>query len=91
MLREDFLQQSSYQDVDRFCPIKKTYWMLKAVMDFYNRTQAALEADVTLEQVTGLPVVGDIARMKELQMDEAETTIKALMDRVRFSFAELGV
>ncbi|MBN1146160.1 MAG: V-type ATP synthase subunit A [Anaerolineales bacterium] len=91
MLREDFLQQSAYHPVDRFCPLNKAYWMLKAIMDFHHRTQAALEANIPLEQVTGLPVVDRIARMKELQVGEAEQAIKALMDRIRFSFAELGI
>jgi V/A-type H+-transporting ATPase subunit A len=91
MLREDFLQQSAYHPMDRFCPMNKAYWMLKAVLDFYHHTQAALEAGVPLEQVTGLPVINHIARMKELQVDEAEAAIKTIMDRVRFSFAELGV
>jgi V/A-type H+/Na+-transporting ATPase subunit A len=91
MLREDFLQQSSYHPVDRFCPMNKAYWMLKVVMDFHRRTQAALEADIPLERVTDLPVIAQIARMKERPVDEAEEAIKALLDRVRLSFAELGV
>jgi len=91
MLREDFLQQSAYHPVDRFCPMDKSFWMLKVVLDLFHRIQAALEADVPLEQLTSLPIIAEIARMKELQADEAEESIKALMDRVRFSFAELGV
>jgi V/A-type H+-transporting ATPase subunit A len=91
MLREDFLQQSSYHPVDRFCPMNKAYWMLKVVLDFYHRTQAALEAGISLEQVTSLPVIAQIARMKEHQADEAEEAIKALLSRVQLSFAELGV
>ena len=91
MLREDFLQQSAYHGVDRFCTLDKAYWMLKAIMDFYFRTQSALEIKVPLAQITGLPVVADIARMKELEVKDAERAIKTIMDRVRFSFAELGV
>jgi len=91
MLREDFLQQSAYHEVDRFCTLEKAYWMLKAIMDFYFRTQSALEKKVSLAQISGLPVVADIARMKELEAIEAESMIKSIMDRVRFSFAELGV
>jgi hypothetical protein len=60
-------------------------------MDFYFRTQSALEKKVSLAQISGLPVVADIARMKELEAIEAESMIKSIMDRVRFSFAELGV
>ncbi len=91
MLREDFLQQSAYRDVDRYCSIHKAYWMLKTIMDFYHHTQAALEAKIPLERVTALPVVSDIARMKELQVETAEKEIRAIMDRVEFSFSDLGV
>ena len=91
MLREDLLQQSAYYGVDRYCPISKAYWMLKAIMDFHHRTQSALQSGVPLQKVSALPVVAEIARMKELPVDEAETNIKMVMDRVRFSFAEWGV
>jgi V/A-type H+-transporting ATPase subunit A len=91
MLREDFLQQSAYGDVDRYCSIRKAYWMLKTIMDFHHHTQAALEAKISLERVTALPVVSDIARMKEIQADAAEKEIRAIMDRVQFSFSDLGV
>jgi hypothetical protein len=65
--------------------------MLKAIMDFYHRTQAALEADVHLEQIIALPVVAEIARLRELPADQAEDSIKGLMNRIRLSFAEWGV
>ncbi len=91
ILREDFLQQSAYDRVDRFCDLNKAYWMLKAIMDFHQRTHAALEVDIPLEKITSLPVVANLARMKELEVEKAEGAIKSIMDRVRFSFAELGV
>ena len=91
MLREDLLQQSAYFGVDRYCPVGKGYWMLKAIMDFHHRTQAALQAGVPLEKVGALPVVAEIARMKEITVEEVEASIRAVMDRVRFSFAEWGV
>ncbi len=91
MLREDFLQQSAYHEVDRFCPITKAYWMLVAIMDFYHRTQAAMELGVQLDQITSLPLVAEMARMKEMRVDEAEDAIKALINRIHLSFAEWGV
>jgi V/A-type H+-transporting ATPase subunit A len=91
MLREDFLQQSAFHEIDRFCPVGKAHWMLKTCMDFYHYTQTALEAEIPLERVTSLPVVNDIARMKELPIETAEKEIQTIMDRVRFSFAEMGV
>ncbi len=91
MLREDFLQQSAFHEIDRFCQVGKAHWMLKTCIDFYHYTQAALEAEVPLEQVTSLPVVNDIARMKEFPVEAAEKEIQTIMDRVHFSFAEIGV
>jgi V/A-type H+-transporting ATPase subunit A len=91
MLREDFLQQSAYHEIDRFCPITKAYWMLNAIMDFFHCTQAALQSGVHLDQITSLPVVADIARMKEFRVDEAIDAIKAVMNRTHLSFAEWGV
>jgi V/A-type H+-transporting ATPase subunit A len=91
MLREDFLQQSAYHEVDRFCTLEKAYWMLRAIMTFYHSTQTALEADLPLVEIMNLAVIADIARMKELSVDEAKTTINAIMDRVGLSFSELGV
>jgi V/A-type H+-transporting ATPase subunit A len=91
MLREDFLQQSAYGEADRYCPIHKAYWMLKTIMDFCHRAQAALEAKVPLERVMALPVIPDIARMKEIPAESAERGIRTIMDRVSFGFAELGV
>jgi V/A-type H+-transporting ATPase subunit A len=90
LVREDFLQQSAY-GADRFCPPKKSYWMLKAIMDFHRRTQAALDVKTPLEKITTLPVLTDIARMKEIEVDVAEKEIKSIMDRVQYSFADLGV
>ena len=91
MLREDFLQQSYYHEVDRFCPLSKTYWMLKTILSFYHSMQKTMERGITLQQITSLPVVAEIARMKEIPVDEAEGKIRALLDRVYFRFAEWGV
>jgi len=91
MLREDFLQQFAYHEIDRFCPMEKARWMLEAIMDFYHRTQSALKLGVALDDITALSVVSEMARMKELPVEESEEKIKALMGRSRLSFAEWGV
>jgi V/A-type H+-transporting ATPase subunit A len=91
MLREDFLQQSAFHEVDRYCPIEKAYWMLKTVLEFHQLTQSAIQSGVPLDKITAFPVMVEIARMKEIHPEKAEKAIQALLDRVRYSFAELGV
>lgn len=91
MLREDFLQQSAYGGADRYCPIQKAYWMLKAIMTFNHYTQAAIEAKIPLEQISNMEAVSAIARMKELPLDTAEKEINAILDQVKSGFSNLGV
>ena len=65
MIREDFLQQSAYSDVDAYCSIHKQYLMLKTILRFYDTAVAAMSRGVTLRQVLALPQKNEIARMKE--------------------------
>jgi V/A-type H+-transporting ATPase subunit A len=67
MVREDFLQQSAYSDVDSFCPLEKQYWMLKAIVTFNEHTLKAINRGVSLKQIMDLPLKAEIGRMKELQ------------------------
>ncbi|KAK2960362.1 putative V-type proton ATPase catalytic subunit A [Blattamonas nauphoetae] len=39
MIREDFLQQNSYTDYDRFCPLWKTIWMLRNIITYHDLSQ----------------------------------------------------
>ncbi len=89
MLREDFLQQSAYHAVDRFCPMDKSYWILKSILEFHRNTQEAIEGGATLAQVAALPVVAEIARMKELAPKDAGQEVRAVAERVAADFVEL--
>jgi V/A-type H+-transporting ATPase subunit A len=86
VLREDFLHQASYHQVDRFCPIDKAYWMLSAIMEFYRCAREALASGTSLAQITALSIVTDIARMKEIIPAESVTAIQALVERLRRQF-----
>jgi len=66
MIREDFLQQSAYHEIDSFCPLEKQYWMLKVILNFYNRTSEAMNRGVALNKILKLPFKQEIGRMKEL-------------------------
>jgi V/A-type H+-transporting ATPase subunit A len=89
MLREDFLQQSSAHAIDRFCPVEKTCKMLTAILEFHHQTTAALAGGLPLAQITNLPVVADIARMKEIPVGEVAGQIEALIERLHRQFDEM--
>ena len=42
LVKEDFLQQNGYSDYDQFCPLWKTFWMMKNMMAFHDESQKAI-------------------------------------------------
>lgn len=86
MIREDFLQQSAYHDIDSFCSLDKQYWMLRVILSFYDRVNQAMGKGVPLGKILKLPVKTEIGRMKELTDIE---TIKDLITQVDGSLTSL--
>ncbi|MFW6097057.1 MAG: V-type ATP synthase subunit A [Chloroflexota bacterium] len=91
VLREDFLQQSAFHDVDRYCSIEKSYWMLKTIMAFHGRTMKAIDAGVSLERISALSVVEELGRLKETPVERAVERAKTMLEKVHAGFDELGV
>lgn len=79
MIREDFLQQSAYHDVDSYCPLEKQYWMLFVILAFFDRVNQSMSKGVPLTKILKLPVKAEIGRMKELTGIEQ---IKDLVARI---------
>jgi len=67
MIREDFLQQGAYHEVDSFCPLKKQYLMLCVILTLYDTSLEMMDKGVSLKQILELPIKNKIARMKEMK------------------------
>ncbi|HTZ62180.1 MAG TPA: V-type ATP synthase subunit A [Thermoplasmata archaeon] len=64
MLREDYLQQSAYDDVDTYTSIQKQFHMLRAILAFGDREQEAIGKGATVAQMQRLPIRTKLSRMK---------------------------
>jgi V/A-type H+/Na+-transporting ATPase subunit A len=82
MIREDYLQQFAFDEIDAFCPPDKQYWMLKAIIAFYNEAAEGINRGVTLSQIMSLPCKNQIARMKNLPAKTAVASIKKLIETI---------
>lgn len=82
MLREDYLQQSAFSDIDAHCPLDKQYAMLKAIGVFYEKSREALNKGATLTQIFSLPYKEQIARMKEIPKEEAVEKIMTMIEQM---------
>ncbi len=91
MLREDFLQQFAFDDIDAYCPPKKQYWMLKTVLTFYDAATSALNRGVSLRQILELTIKDEIAVMKTTPHDEALEKLPAFNLKLTEDIAEIEV
>jgi V/A-type H+/Na+-transporting ATPase subunit A len=82
MIREDFLQQNAYHEVDTYCSSSKQYQMLKTIMMFQEHATAALERGAASADLTALSVKEDIGRMKFIPEDEFDERVKEIQDKI---------
>jgi V/A-type H+-transporting ATPase subunit A len=89
MIREDFLQQNAYHEVDTYCSPAKQYQMLKTIVMFQHKATAALERGAPSADIINIPVKEDIGRMKFIAEDEFETAVKEIQEKIVKQCAEV--
>jgi V/A-type H+-transporting ATPase subunit A len=72
LIREDFLHQNAFMEIDTYTSLLKQYRMLKLIMESHELSQSALEKGVSVDQLTSLPVKEEIARMKLIPEDQLD-------------------
>ena len=68
-IREDFLHQNSFHEVDTYTSLKKQYMMMKLVNAFYDRAVEALSQGASLQKLISMPVREQIGRFKYVKED----------------------
>ncbi len=89
MIREDFLQQNAFHEIDTYCPPKKAVLMMKAIMMFYDYGLKALRRGITVEEIRQLKSRVLIARMKEIPNTGFEPRFEELFKNIEKDFEEL--
>jgi len=82
-IREDYLHQNAFHEVDTFTSLKKQYRMLRLLIRFYRLGLRMLEQDADEDKIFNLPVREKIGRMKyipEEQMEEQLSIIEAELE-----------
>ena len=80
-IREDFLHQNAFHEVDTYASLEKQYKMLKLLFDFYRLSNDALKKDAEYSDIVNLPVREKIGRAKYIpeseisQLDEIDNEI----------------
>jgi V/A-type H+-transporting ATPase subunit A len=89
-IREDFLHQNAYHEVDTFTPMAKQYEMLKTILHFHEQALVSIEAGVETAEIFKLAVREKIARAKYIPESEI-TRIAKIRDTIDEQVKQLKV
>ena len=71
-IREDFLHQDSFHEVDTYTQLEKQYRMMQLILTFYDEALAALNDGVSVEKLVAMEVREKIGRFKYTTIDAVE-------------------
>jgi V/A-type H+-transporting ATPase subunit A len=89
MLKEYFLLQSAFHPVDMYCPIDKTYLMLRLILKFYEKSRQAVNSGVPLSNILSLGVRADLARIKIIRAEDFDEMSVKLNEKMDKEFGQL--
>src|SRR5713226_6271265 len=89
MIKEDFLMQHAYNPADSYCDKKKTYDMMRLIIDFYRLMQKGVDEGVSLQKIVDLPIKTDISRMRLQPADKFDDFTQSTSRRMEEEFQQL--
>jgi V/A-type H+-transporting ATPase subunit A len=90
-IREDYLQQSAYDEVDTYSSIKKQYMMLSTILEFGKKEIEAIKKGVTSTKIGDLEARRLISKIKWTKEDQVEELVKEIKVNMSKQFDKLVV
>ncbi|MDF1494839.1 V-type ATP synthase subunit A [Caproiciproducens sp. CPB-2] len=78
-IREDFLHQDAFHEVDTYTPLEKQYTMMKLVLEYYQEAVEALARGVSADKLVSMAVRERIGRFKYIPADRMEQEYKDIL------------
>jgi len=88
-IREDFLQQSAYDEVDTYSSIKKQYLMLSIILEFGKFEAEAIKKGISSSKVGSLEVRKQISMIKWTKEEEIDVLINQIKINMKQQFDKL--
>ena len=86
-IREDFLHQNSFHEVDTYTSLKKQHMMMKLVLAFYEQAMDALNQGAPLQKLISMPVREQIGRFKYIHEDALDKEYKKVTEELHVEIA----
>ncbi|MBR0112606.1 MAG: V-type ATP synthase subunit A [Clostridia bacterium] len=77
-IREDFLHQLAFHEIDTYTSLNKQYRMMKLVINYYDQSLEALASGAGIEEIVALPVRESIGRFKYVHEEDVDKEYAAV-------------
>lgn len=81
-IREDFLHQNSFHEVDTYSSLKKQYLLMKLVVAYYEQGVEALEKGANIQDLVKLDVREKIGRFKYVLEEKLDEEYKVVLEQL---------
>ena len=88
-IREDFLHQNSFHEVDTYTPLEKQYRMMKLVLAYYDKCKEALDQGADVNKLVSLAVREQIGRFKYIHDTNLEEAYDQVIEELSSELADL--
>lgn len=88
-IREDYLQQSAYDEVDTYTSIKKQFMMLSTILEFGRMEADAIKKGVTSTKISAIGTRKDLSMIKWTKEDGVEKQVEEIKINMKNQFEEL--
>ena len=86
-IREDFLHQNSFHEIDTYTSLKKQYMMMELVLAFYEQAVAALHEGANLQKLINMEVREQIGRFKYTPEDQLDGVYQKISEQLHTEVA----
>jgi V/A-type H+-transporting ATPase subunit A len=87
MIREDFLHQNAFDEIDTYTSLEKQFMMLDAILEFYRVGRRAIEQGVPFDNLLKVPALEEISRAKFMREPKGKAP-KEELGRIKRNVAE---
>jgi len=89
VIREDFLQQNAFHEVDTYCSGEKQFAMLKVMLDFYDKSLNAVNTGIPAKKLAEIDVKDEIAKLKYVEEKDVKKAIAEIEDNITVQIKEI--
>ena len=82
-IREDFLHQLAFHEVDTYTSLKKQLYMMRLILGYYDMCGEALSKDAPIEALVSLPVREKIGRFKYVREEDIDAEYESVTNQLK--------